>query len=116
MSRKLMGLMLVLLFVPSYGAAQDKVVKISALANGALLLNGQPTDLSTLEAELGKASAAGGEVWYYREDPANEPPPSAMAAVQLVIKYRLPVSFSIKPDFSDAVDPGTGVSRPRQTK
>ena len=53
---------------------------------------------------------------YYRENPAQEPPPSAMAAVKLVIKYRLPVSFSSKPDFSDTVDPSTGVSRLRQSK
>ena len=58
----------------------------------------------------------GGEVWYYRDNPAQEPPPRAMAAVQLVIKYQLPVSFSSKSDFSDTVDPSTGVSRPRQAK
>jgi len=116
MSRKLFVFLLGLLLVTSYAAAQDGVVKISALSNGALLLNGKPTDLPTLEAALKSASTAGGEVWYYRENPTKEPPPSATAAVQLVIKYRLPVSFSSKPDFSDTVDPSTGVSRLRQTK
>jgi hypothetical protein len=108
MSRKFFVLLLGLWLVTSYVAAQDGVVKISALSNGALLLNGKPTDLPTLEAALKSVSTAGGEVWYYRENPAKEPPPIAMAAVQLVIKYRLLVSFSSKPDFSDTVDPNTG--------
>ena len=116
MRRKLVAFLLGLLLVTSYTAAQDRVVKISALSNGTLLLNGKPTDLPSLEAVLKNASTAGGEVWYYRENPAQEPPPSAMAAVKLVIKYRLPVSFSSKPDFSDTVDPSTGVSRLRQSK
>jgi hypothetical protein len=33
--------------------------------------------------------------------------------VQLIIKYKLPVSMSAKPDFSDYVD-AKGVSRPRK--
>ena len=102
--------------VTAYAAAQDRVVKISALSNGTLLLDGTPTDLPTLEAALTRARRVGGEVWYYRDNPAQEPPPRAMAAVQLVIKYQLPVSFSSKSDFSDTVDPSTGVSRPRQAK
>lgn len=116
MRRKFFALLLGLLLMTSYTAAQDRVVKISALSNGTLLLNGKPADLPSLEAALKSASTVDGEVWYYRENAAQEPPPSAMAAVQLVIKYRLPVSFSSKPDFSDTVDPSTGVSRLRQTK
>ncbi|HEY7494980.1 MAG TPA: hypothetical protein VIH59_28245 [Candidatus Tectomicrobia bacterium] len=116
MNRKFFVLLLGLLLVTSYAAAQDRVVKISALSNDTLLLNGKPTDLPGLEAALKSAGTAGGEVWYYRENAAKEPPPSATAAVQMVIKYRLPVSFSTKPDFSDTVDPSTGVSRLRQTQ
>jgi hypothetical protein len=116
MSGKFCVLLLGLLLVTPYATAQDSVVKISALSNGTLLLNGKSTELPSLEAALKSASTAGGEVWYYRENPAQEPPPSATAAIQLVIKYRLPVSFSSKPDFSDTVDPSTGVLRPRQAK
>jgi len=83
MSTKLFALCFGILLATSYVAAQDRVIKISALSNGTLLLNGTPTDLSTLEAALEKASASGGEVWYYREKPAKEPPPSAMAAYSL---------------------------------
>ena len=116
MRRTLFIFLLGLWLVPSYAIAQDHVVQISALSNGTLLLDGKPTDLPTLEAALSRVHMVGGEVWYYRDNPAQEPPPSAMAAIQLVIKYQLPVSFSSKPDFSDTVDPSTGVSRPRQAK
>jgi hypothetical protein len=51
-------------------------------------------------------------VWYHRENPAGEPPPQGTAVIQLIIKHRLPVSMSTKPDFSDYVD-DKGVSRPR---
>jgi hypothetical protein len=111
-----LAFLLGLLLVSGSAVAQNRIVKISALANGTLLLDGKSTDLTALDAALKGASSAGGEVWYYRENPAKEPPASAMAAVQLVIKYRLPVSFSSKADFSDTVDPSTGVSRPRQAK
>ena len=60
MCRELFALLLGLLLVTSYAAAQDRVVKISALSNGALLLNGKPTDLPALEAALKSASTAGG--------------------------------------------------------
>jgi hypothetical protein len=36
-----------------------------------------------------------------------------MAVVELVVKHRLPISMSTKPDFSDYVD-GDGTSRPRK--
>jgi hypothetical protein len=116
MWRKLLICLLGLWLASAYAAAQDRVIKISALSNGTLLLNGTLTDLPTLEAALRRARTVGGEVWYYRDNPAQEPPPSALAAVQLVIKYQLPVSFSSQSDFSDTVDPSTGVSRPRQAK
>jgi hypothetical protein len=52
-------------------------------------------------------------VWYYRESAQAQPPPEATRFVDLVIKYRLPIGFSTKADFSDAYDPSTGSSVPR---
>jgi hypothetical protein len=56
--------------------------------------------------------AANGSVWYHREHPDSEPPPQG-PVVQLIIKHRLAVSLSSRPDLSDRAD-GSGVSRPRQ--
>jgi hypothetical protein len=77
-----------------------------------LLLNGTATDLSEIEAEFARLKKVGGAVWYYRESPESEPPANAMAVVKLVVKYKLPISMSSKPDFSDYVDE-SGQSHPR---
>ena len=43
-------------------------------------------------------------VWYYRENPAADPPPNAMAVLDLVMRSRVPISMSSRPDFSDYID------------
>ena len=97
--------------------AEPPHAKISTLASGALLLNGQPTDLSSIEAEFKRLQTQEGAVWYYRENPRAEPSPEAMSVIQsvikLVIQYRLPITFSSKPDFSDYID-ANGRSQPRK--
>jgi hypothetical protein len=90
------------------------IARISALASGALLLNGRPADLASIEAEFKDLQKKHGAVWYYRENLRAEPSPAATQVIELVIKYRLPVSFSTKADFSDSFDLVTGRSVPRQ--
>jgi hypothetical protein len=101
------------LLAMSIGHAQEPVAKVSALASGKLLLNGQPASLATIEAEFKKLRSNNGSVWYYRENSQAEPPPEAMAVIELVVKHRLPVSMSSKPDFSDYIDQH-GNSKPRK--
>ena len=86
--------------VPATGA----VAKVSVLASGNLLLNGLPSDLAKIDAELQRQKSIGGSVWYYRENSQAEPPPGAMSVMELVVKRGLPVSMSTQPDFSDYVD------------
>jgi hypothetical protein len=105
-----------LAFLVSSAHAEPPHAKISALASGALLLNGQPADLASIEAEFKRLQAQHGEVWYHRDNPRAEPTRQAMSVIQLVIKYRLPITFSTKPDFSDYVDVSTGRSHPRSRK
>lgn len=88
------------------------IVRISALASGQILLNGAPSDLDRIDAALVAAKAQNAIVWYYREAAATEPPPQAMAVMQLIVKYKVPVSLSSKSDFSDYVDT-KGFSHPR---
>ena len=92
--------------------ADPLLAKISALASGVLLLNGQQADLASIEAEFKRLQAMDGGVWYYRENPRAEPTPQALSVIKLVIQYRLPISLSSKPDFSDYVDE-QGQSHPR---
>lgn len=105
-------LSLVLLASGLTTAQTASVARISALSNGALMLNGKPTDLSTLDTEFRRLKQVQGAVWYHRENAHAEPPAQAMAVVQLIIRHQLPVSMSTKADFSDYVD-ANGQSRPR---
>ena len=87
-------------------------LKISVLASGEVLLDGKPVGMEALDIELQTAKGQNGAVWYHRESSGKEAPPQAKAVIDLVIKHRLPISLSSKPDFSDYVD-AKGVSHPR---
>ena len=87
-------------------------LKISVLASGAILLDGQPADLEQLDAALQRAKQNHGQVWYYREAAGAQPPAAGLAVIQRVVQHKLPISLSSKADFSDWVD-GKGVSRAR---
>jgi len=89
-------------------------LKISVLANGVMLLDGKPADMDQIDAALqaAKQSNSNAQVWYYRETGGAQPPPQAMAVIRRILNYKLRISLSSKPDFSDWVD-AKGVSRPR---
>src|SRR5262245_56279078 len=63
-----------LAFLASSAHAEPPHAKISPLSSGALLLNGQPSDLASIEAEL-KRLQTKGTVWYYRNNPQAERAP-----------------------------------------
>ena len=88
------------------------IAKVSVLTTGKILLNGVPTTLQALDAAFAKLGQSRGVVWYYRQAAEAEPPSQAMEIIELVVKYRLPIRMSTKPDFSDAVD-SSGNSVPR---
>ena len=113
MLKHLAALILGVTILGPLNAAEPPVARVSALASGKLLLNGKPSDVKSIDTELGKIKERKGEVWYYRESPQAEPHPNAMAVVELVVKHQLPISMSTKPDFSDFVD-RDGRSRPRK--
>src|SRR5690242_19254002 len=88
-------------------------LKISVLSSGDILVDGCPAGLEQVEAALEQVKThQNPQVWYYRETAGAQPPPEAMAVVQCIVKHKLPISLSSKPDFSDWVD-AKGISRPR---
>ena len=113
MKRKLIYIFVGTLLTMTVIHAEELIAKVSVLASGDLLLNEQSTNLVTLESEFKKLKSNNGEVWYYRENPQTEPQPQAMEVIKLVIKHKLPVSLSSKPDFSDYIDEH-GNSKPRK--
>jgi hypothetical protein len=112
---QLLAILMVLLGVGAPAVSAEPVAKVSVLSNGKVLLNGKPTTLEALDVALGSLAASKGVVWYYREAAeAAEPPAVSMQVIELVIKYRLPISLSTRPDFSDAVG-ADGQSHPRES-
>ncbi len=82
----------------------DSVARISVLSSGHIFLNGKPIDLAQLEQKLQRLKTQGGSVWYYRDNPAGEPPPNAIAVLDMAMRNSLPISMSSQPDFSDHID------------
>ena len=75
------------------------------MANGTLYLEGQSASLAEIDERLNKLAQSKGIVWYYREEATAEAPTAAMQVMQLVVKHQVPIRFSSKPDFSNAVLP-----------
>ena len=105
--------MLALVLMASSSLAAEPVSRVSALASGQVLLNGNAIALPALDAALAELKSQNGVVWYYRENARSEPPPNAMQVIQMVVKHKLPISMSTKADFSDYVD-ANGFSQPRK--
>jgi hypothetical protein len=86
------------------------ILRVSVLADGSLLLDGNATTLPGLSAAL-QSARPGDVVWYYREDAAANGTPVALEVMKLIVGRRLPVRLSTKPDFSDTVAPPAGVAQ-----
>lgn len=111
--RKIFAFSLALIAHANTMAQTPPIARVSALADGRLLLNGEVTSLAALSAALKKLKGANGVVWYYRENGQSEPTPQAMSAIKVIVEHSLPVSMSSKADFSDYIDEA-GKSKPRQ--
>ena len=82
-----------------------EVIKVRITADGDISADGQQVTLEQLAAKFAELKQAGGGVYYYRENPEDEPHPNASKVIELVVANGLPVRLSTKPDFSDAVGP-----------
>jgi hypothetical protein len=105
--------------VGAASAAEPVVSKIAVLHDGRILVDGSPVDGPTLDSRLSALAKAHGAIWYYREGVGAEPSGAQAQAIESVlsrvVRARLPISLSTKPDFSDVVDQnGHSVARPHQ--
>ena len=80
-----------------------KLTKIIVAANGDITANGKPVTLDQLKARFKKIYAAGGVVWYYRND-AEDDHPNAMKVVLLGGEHKVKIVRSHQADFSDLTE------------
>jgi hypothetical protein len=76
------------------------------------LLDGHEVTVAQLDARLERADWSRDQVLYYKEDLEPSSVSRSKEIVQLLIRHKLPISFSKERDFSDYVD-GFGQSYPR---
>ena len=81
-------------------------LKLSVLRSGKVLANGKEIPFDQLDLKLSMAKCFEARVRCYVEDDGEgEPPPIAAEVIRRVIgMYRLTLSMSRKPDFSDLID------------
>lgn len=88
-------------------------IKVKVLSSGDIIINDKETvsfeNLKTILVEFKKEQ---GVVWFYREGFQFQPNEQAMDVFDFIIKNRLRISLSSKPDFSDYIDE-SGKSLPR---
>lgn len=87
--------------------AAETILKVSVLANGGLLLDGNSVTLDCLSSALAQGAKNGAAVWYYRENAIGELPAGAQDILKLITGYRMPVRLCALPDFSDSAASGT---------
>jgi len=76
------------------GPQSRPLLKITMSKSGALFVDGTNSSFADLDARLARLAERGGEVWYYREDGQEDPPPIALDVMSLVLSHRVPVSMS----------------------
>ena len=81
------------------------IAKVKVDRGGRIFLNEQPVSLDELRKAFSDLKRVDGAVWYYRENPEEEPTPEAMSVIQAVMEAQLPIRLSSKPDYSDTIVP-----------
>jgi hypothetical protein len=106
MPRTILVALLLALTTVAISSAQPKptpILKVAAMTDGRITVNGALATMESLRESLKKLSQQKGVVWYYREAATSEPPPQAKLVIQAVIEAKLPIKLSSRPDYSDAI-------------
>jgi hypothetical protein len=87
------------------GASAMEALRVHALRSGEVLIDGAPATLASLNARLAKIKADNGVVFYFREQPGQDPTTRQWEIFKAIVDAKVPIRLSTKPDFSDAVVP-----------
>lgn len=75
-----------------------EIANVNVTQGGTIYLDGKMVTLDVLKRKFASLKQANGTVWYYRENPQEEPPSQAMAVVEAVVEVHLPIKLA-KKDF-----------------
>lgn len=79
-------------------------LRISALADGKILIDGNLATPSELDERIKNIRELNGVIWYYREFVGWAPTPKARSVTKRIFEFGVPVFISGKPDFADIVE------------
>ena len=111
-SRTSMALFAALIAASVAVGAEMRIVKVQALSDGSIMLDGRHTTVEELQRILAGAPRQV-TVWYYRDHPDQDPTEGQMKVIEAIAENSVPISLSSKPDFSDYIDVH-GQSHPRE--
>ena len=97
----------------AHGSHNPKVMQISVLASGTVLLNRQIATIPEVKRALSRAKARRQNIWFYREGGKGDPAAAAIELFKFIVENQLPVSISSRADFADYLD-AEGRSQPRK--
>ena len=88
------------------------VLKVAVAADGIITLDGKVITLEKLREAFTAAVSTEPVIWFYRPDPAGDPPEESRLVFQAIIENLFPISFSSEPDFSTVLE-HDGTIKPR---
>jgi hypothetical protein len=80
--------------LPIGSVREHAVAHFKVDMQGGYFLNGKPMSLEGVKKECARLGQIGGFVFYYRENPEEEPPEDAEAVIDAIAEARLPLSFA----------------------
>jgi biopolymer transport protein ExbD len=85
---------------PVFPKNDPGVLKVYVEKNGTIFANGTNVSLVQLDDELKQLKDKNGTVWYSRDNLDDQPSNEAMAAVEAIAKYDLPIQFFVDKTFT----------------
>lgn len=77
-------------------SAGREILKVYVDGTGIIHLDGVPVSLDTLHRDVDALGERGGIVWYYRDDPDEEPPPEVAESVDAVMQAVLDANVTVE--------------------
>jgi len=79
--------------ITSSHSIAHRIDKVFVETRGTIVLNGKVVNAAALEAELARLKAAGGTLWYSRENSTTDPTDAQMAVFKRIASTGVPIAL-----------------------